>query len=70
MEQVGMVSFGSTDDHIDHNNHDDHIKGNMPLDFDDPHRAALEDNPERAQKLTLSTALAVLVRTVANFDCS
>ena len=26
----------------------------VPLDLDDPHRAALEDNPERADKLSLS----------------
>ncbi len=34
----------------------------VPLDLDDPHRAALEDNPEHAEKLTLSTVLAVMVR--------
>ena len=33
----------------------------VPLDLDDPHRAALEDNPEQAEKLTISTVLAVMV---------
>lgn len=37
--------------------HDDDV----PLDFIDPHRAALEMNPEHSQKLTLSTILAVVV---------
>ncbi|KAK5382343.1 hypothetical protein LTR20_006024 [Exophiala xenobiotica] len=32
----------------------------IPLDLDDPHRAALEDNPERAEKLTWTTLLAVI----------
>ena len=36
----------------------------VPLDLDDPHRAALEDNPEHAEKLTLSTVLAVMVRAI------
>jgi hypothetical protein len=31
-----------------------------PLDYDDPHRAALEDNPERAEKLSWSVILSVL----------
>jgi MFS family permease len=30
------------------------------LGYDDPHRAALEDNPEHAEKLTLSVALSAL----------
>jgi len=34
----------------------------VPLDFIDPHRAALENNPEHAEKLSLSTILAVVVR--------
>lgn len=33
----------------------------IPLDLDDPHRAAIEDNPERAEKLTWTTLLAVIV---------
>ncbi|KIV87065.1 hypothetical protein PV11_02636 [Exophiala sideris] len=32
----------------------------IPLDFEDPHRAALEDNPEKAETLTWRTLLAVL----------
>jgi hypothetical protein len=28
--------------------------------YDDPHRAALEDNPEHAEKLTLSVILSAL----------
>jgi hypothetical protein len=36
----------------------------IPLDLDDPHRAALEDNPERAEKLTWTTLLAVIVRSI------
>jgi hypothetical protein len=31
---------------------------------DDPHRAALEDNPEVAEKPSWSTCLAVFVRTL------
>lgn len=34
----------------------------VPLDFEDPHRAALEDNPQHAEKLTTKTLLAVFVR--------
>lgn len=37
--------------------HSDYI----PTDLDDPHRAALEENPEHAEKLTWTTILAVLV---------
>ncbi|KAJ9643789.1 hypothetical protein H2204_001934 [Knufia peltigerae] len=33
----------------------------IPLDLDDPHRAAIEDNPERAEKLTWTTLLAVII---------
>jgi hypothetical protein len=36
-------------------------KHHIPLDLDDPHRAALEDNPEHADKLTWTTLLAVIV---------
>jgi hypothetical protein len=41
-----------------------HLETNdiVPLDFEDPHRAALEDNPQHAEKLTTKTLLAVLVR--------
>lgn len=35
---------------------------NVPVDFEDPHRAALEDNPQHAEKLTTKTLLAVFVR--------
>lgn len=35
----------------------------VPLDFVDPHRAALENNPEHSEKLSLSTILAVVVST-------
>lgn len=38
----------------------DHI----PLDLDDPHRAALEDNPEKAETLTWTTLLAVAVSSI------
>ncbi|EXJ61054.1 hypothetical protein A1O7_05207 [Cladophialophora yegresii CBS 114405] len=31
----------------------------IPLDLDDPHKAALEDNPEKAEGLTLTTFLAI-----------
>lgn len=43
----------STARHVRH----DHI----PTDLDDPHRAALEENPEHAERLTLTTILAVIV---------
>lgn len=33
----------------------------VPLDFIDPHRAALEMNPEHSEKLSWSTILAVVV---------
>lgn len=33
---------------------------NRPPGWDDPHKAALEDNPERAEKLTLSVILSAL----------
>lgn len=36
----------------------------IPLDLDDPHRAALEDNPEKAETLTWTTLLAVLVSPI------
>ena len=36
----------------------------VPLDFDDPHRAALEGNPDHAKKLSLLTILAVVVRRI------
>ena len=43
--------------------HPDHriqyIDDSPPLDLDDPHRAAIEANPEHAEKLTLQVALAV-----------
>ncbi|KAH8819128.1 fungal trichothecene efflux pump-domain-containing protein [Xylogone sp. PMI_703] len=32
----------------------------VPLGYEDPHRAALEDNPEHAEKLTLSVILSAL----------
>lgn len=32
-----------------------------PLDLDDPHRAAIENAPEKPEKLSLTTVLAVLV---------
>ena len=37
-------------------NHDPHVE-------DDPHRAAIDDNPEKPAKLTSATILAVFVRT-------
>lgn len=36
----------------------------IPTDLDDPHRAALEENPEHAEKLSLNTILAVLVSPI------
>jgi hypothetical protein len=39
-----------------------HDASDIPLDLDDPHRAAIEDNPEKAETLTWTTLLAVLVR--------
>ncbi|KIX99239.1 uncharacterized protein Z520_04815 [Fonsecaea multimorphosa CBS 102226] len=32
----------------------------IPLDLDDPHKAALEDNPEKAETLTWTTLLAIV----------
>lgn len=36
----------------------------IPTDLDDPHRAALEENPEHAERLSLTTILAVLVSPI------
>lgn len=36
----------------------------LPVDLDDPHRAALENNPDHAERPSLATILAVLVSTV------
>lgn len=38
-----------------------HQEHHIPLDLDDPHRAALEDNPDKAERLTWTTLLAVIV---------
>lgn len=38
-----------------------HLEHHIPLDLDDPHRAALEDNPDKAERLTWTTLLAVIV---------
>jgi hypothetical protein len=37
-----------------------HTENQEFLGYDDPHRAALEDNPERAEKLTWSVGLSAL----------
>jgi hypothetical protein len=37
----------------------------VPVDLDDPHRAALEDNPEHAEKLSVRLVLAVIVRALS-----
>lgn len=37
-----------------------HEHREVPLGYEDPHRAALEDNPENAEKLTLAVALSAL----------
>jgi len=42
-----------------HAHHAEFIDDSPPLDLDDPHRAALENNPEHAEKLTLQVGLAV-----------
>lgn len=44
----------------------DHIEDakqivSIPIDFDDPHRAALEDDPQEAEKLSWRLILAVIV---------
>lgn len=39
----------------------------IPLDFVDPHRAALEGNPEHSEVPSLSTLLAVAVGVLAVF---
>ena len=38
--------------------HLEHVQ--LPLGYEDPHRAALEDNPEHAEKLTVSVVLSAL----------
>jgi hypothetical protein len=35
--------------------------GQVPLDLDDPHRAALENNPEHSAKLSFKSLMAVNV---------
>lgn len=32
----------------------------IPLGYEDPHKAALEDNPEQAEKLTLAVVLSAI----------
>ena len=32
------------------------------VEFDDPHKAAVEDNPDKAQKVPFTTMLAIFVR--------
>ena len=43
--------------------HDEHMNNltELQIELDDPHRSALEFNPEHAQRLTLPTILAVVV---------
>jgi hypothetical protein len=43
-----------------------HIE-HAPLDLDDPHRAALEDNPDHRENLSLPLILAVIVRAIIAF---
>lgn len=45
-----------TGHHLEHARSD-----HVPIDLDDPHRAALDDNPSQAQRPPLKTILAVLV---------
>jgi hypothetical protein len=49
----------------------EHVETNdaaSTIDWDDPHRSALADNPDKAEKLSFSTMMAVLVRTSHNLD--
>lgn len=54
---TGSHSKSSHATHLEHIECSEHI----PLDLIDPHRAALEDNPEKAERPSLSTCLAVIV---------
>ncbi|KAJ9618122.1 hypothetical protein H2204_013169 [Knufia peltigerae] len=54
MTEIGQAEHRD----LEHNHEVD--KRHVPLDLDDPHRAALEDNPEHAEKLTWTTLLAVI----------
>ena len=54
--QDSSISAGNS---VQHHEHQD-----LPLGFDDPHRAALEDNPDKPEKLTLSVILSALFRAV------
>jgi hypothetical protein len=38
-----------------------------PLDLDDPHAAAIEDNPHHAEKVSVTTFLAIIVRQTLIF---
>lgn len=51
--------------------HEAHSVGryDVPIDLDDPHRAALDDNPEHAERPSIKTLLAVMVRLVTDHGC-
>lgn len=51
-----MADVERTRDEKDH----DHPQHREMLGYDDPHKAALEDNPEHAEKLTWPVALSAL----------
>ena len=58
----GMESPPSEMQHVENQDRQPAI----PTDLDDPHRAALEENPEHAEKLTWVTTLAVIVSALAS----
>ena len=39
------------------------------VEFDDPHKAAMEDNPDKAQKVPSTTMLAIFVRLFSRALC-
>lgn len=54
------MSFSKENISPEHNEHVEH-RTSIPVDLDDPHRGALEDNPDHAEKLSWRLILAVVV---------
>jgi hypothetical protein len=54
---MAVTKDGISTERIENSEH----MASIPIDLDDPHRGALEDNPERAEKLSWRLVLAVMV---------
>ena len=60
-------AMGSIETHNHHEFVGDGANHGAPLE-DDPHRAAIDDNPEKPAKPTAATILAVFVSTISSGD--